>query len=108
KDVKMYGLTMALAGEDPEHEYSETRRSLLQEEIAAVQQILDQCLDCHGLRINIKVAAGKSGYELAKFSRNVAADLLITASPRRNLNLFDRMFPHDLEYILADLPTNLL
>ncbi len=108
KEVKMYGLTMALAGEDPEHEYSETRRSLLQEEIASVQSVLDRCPDCKGLRINIKVAAGKSGYELAKFARNVEADLLITESPRRNLNFFDRMFPHDLEYILADLPTNLL
>lgn len=108
KEVKMYGLTMALAGEDPEHEYSETRRSLVQDEIAAVQHVVDRCPDCRGLRINIKVAAGKSGYELAKFARSVEADLLITESPRRTLNIFDRMFTHDLEYILADLPTNLL
>ena len=108
KEVKMYGLTMALAGEDPEHEYSETRRSLVQDEIATVQQLVDRCPDCKGLRINIKIAAGKSGYELAKFARNADADLLITEAPRRTLNIFDRMFTHDLEYILADLPTNLL
>lgn len=108
KEVKMYGLTMALAGEDPEHEYSETRRSLVQDEIAGVQQLVDRCPDCKGLRINIKIAAGKSGYELAKFARSAEADLLITEAPRRTLNIFDRMFTHDLEYILADLPTNLL
>jgi nucleotide-binding universal stress UspA family protein len=108
KEVKMYGLTMALAGEDPEHEYSETRRSLVQDEIASVQSVIDRCPDCKGLRLNIKIAAGKSGYELAKFARNAEADLLVTESPRRTLNIFDRMFTHDLEYILADLPTNLL
>ena len=108
KEVKMYGLTMALAGEDPEHEYSETRRSLVQDEIAAVQSVVDRCPQCKGLRINIKIAAGKSGYELAKFARSAEADLLITESPQRTLNIFDRMFTHDLEYILADLPTNLL
>ena len=108
KEVKMYGLTMALAGEDPEHEYSETRRSLVHDEIASVQNVIDRCPECKGLKINIKIAAGKSGYELAKFARNIEADLLITESPRRTLNIFDRMFTHDLEYILADLPTNLL
>lgn len=108
KEVKMYGLTMALAGEDPEHEYSVTRRTLVQEEIQAVQQVLNRCPACEGLRINIKIAAGKSGYELAKFARSVEADLLVTEAPQRTLNIFDRMFTHDLEYILADLPTNLL
>lgn len=108
KEVKMYGLTMALAGEDPEHEYSETRRSLVQNEIQAVQRVIDSCPECVGQRINIKIAAGKSGYELVKFARGSEADLLVTESPRRSLNIFDRMFPHELEYILADMPTNLL
>jgi nucleotide-binding universal stress UspA family protein len=107
KEIKMYGLTMALAGEDPEHEYSETRRTIVQEEIAEVQKVIDRS-NCGDLKINIKIAAGKSGYELGKFAQNAEADLLITEAPRRALNIFDRMFPHDLEYILADLPCNLL
>ncbi|WP_224999272.1 universal stress protein [Cesiribacter sp. SM1] len=108
KEIKMYGLTMALAGEDPEHEYSEARRTLVQDEISTVQHVINRCPECKGLRINIKIAAGKSGYELAKFARNAEADLLVMEAPKRSLNIFDRIFPHDLEYILADLPTNLL
>ncbi|AHM61809.1 universal stress protein UspA-like protein [Flammeovirgaceae bacterium 311] len=108
KELKMYGLTMALAGEDPEHEYSEARRSLVQEEIATVQEVINRCPECRGLRINIKIAAGKSGYELAKFARSAEADLLVMEAPKHSMNIFDRIFPHDLEYILADLPTNLL
>jgi nucleotide-binding universal stress UspA family protein len=108
KELKMYGLTMALAGEDPEHEYSETRRNLLQDEINSVQRVISRCSECDGLRLNVKITAGKSGYELAKFARQSKADLLVTEAPAGRLNFFDRMFPHDLEYILADLPCNLL
>lgn len=107
KEIKMYGLTMALAGEDPEHEYSETRRNILQENIEEVKKVMKQC-PCEGLKINIKILAGKSGFEIAKFTRNHHADLLILEAPKRELNFLDRMFPNDLEYILADLPSNLL
>ena len=107
KEIKMYGFTMALAGEDNEHEYSETRRKIVQEEVKEVQRLLASC-PCEGLKINIKIVTGKSGFELSKFTRNASADLLIVDAPKRDLNIFDRMFPNDLEYILADLPSNLL
>lgn len=107
KELKMYGFTMALAGEDPEHEYAETRRRLVQEEIESVKELM-ACCSCEGLKINIKIVAGQYGAELARFSRQSKADLLIVAAPGRDLNILDRVFPHDLEHILADLPSNLL
>lgn len=107
KELKMYGFTMALAGEDPEHEYAETRRRLVQEEVQSVEELMS-CCSCEGLKINIKIVAGQYGAELARFSRQVKADLLIVAAPGRHLNILDRVFPHDLEHILANLPCNLL
>jgi hypothetical protein len=35
------------------------------------------------------------------------ADLLVMNAPSK-LTLWDRLFPHDLEYILSDLPTDVL
>lgn len=107
KELKMYGFTMALAGEDPEHTYAETRRNLVQEEIDKVKELMS-CCSCEGLKINIKIVAGQYGAELVRFSRQSKADLLVVAAPGRDLNILDRMFPHDLEHILADLPCNLL
>jgi nucleotide-binding universal stress UspA family protein len=52
--------------------------------------------------------AGKSGFELAKFAQRKHADLLVVGASPRRFSLFDRVFPHDLEYIFADMPCNLL
>jgi nucleotide-binding universal stress UspA family protein len=52
--------------------------------------------------------SGKSGFELPKFAVKKSANLLVLGAPPRRSSFFDRLFPHDLEYILADLPCNLL
>lgn len=105
--IKMYGLAMAMAAEASEEEYVETRKHLVQDEVEKVEEIL-KGMDTEGLKINIKVTAGKSGYELAKFALKADADLLIAGAPANRLGLMDRVFPHDLEYVFADMPCNIL
>ncbi len=105
-EIKLYGLQMASAGEGPEEDVASIRRKLVQEEIHYVQQILDR-LDQSGLKINIKVTAGKWAVELARFAQSIEADVLIMGD-RKVHTLFDRLFPHDLEEILMELPCNLL
>jgi nucleotide-binding universal stress UspA family protein len=51
---------------------------------------------------------GKPGYTIAHYAKAKRADLLVVNSPDTKLGLLDRIFKHDLEYILADLPTDLL
>jgi nucleotide-binding universal stress UspA family protein len=60
------------------------------------------------VKINIKMLSGKSGFELCKFVERKQAGLLVVGAPPRRFSLFDRIFPHDLEYVFADLPCNLL
>ncbi len=105
-EIKLYGLQMATAGEGTEEEVAQTRRKLIQEEINYVQQILDK-MDQSGLRINIKVTSGKWAVELARYCEFIDADLLIMGD-RRDYTFIDRIFPHDLEEILTELPCNLL
>ena len=50
---------------------------------------------------------GRRGYSIGHFARVKRADLLIMNAPNK-LTLLDRLFPHDLEYILSDLPTDVL
>lgn len=105
-EIKLYGLQMATAGEGNEEDISITRRRLVQEEIQYVQEILNK-LDQSGLKINIKVTAGKWAVELSKFAQSIDADVLIMGD-RRVHTFLDRLFPHDLEEILMELPCNLL
>ncbi|GAB2476518.1 universal stress protein [Algoriphagus taiwanensis] len=105
-EIKMYGLVMGTASEDSEDEVSGTRRKLVQDEIDYVEENL-KGLDLGELKINIKVTGGRWATELARYCEKINADLLVMGDDRK-LNFFDRLFPHDLEDLLGNLPCNLL
>ena len=108
REVRMLGLAMAVAGEEcNENEYGKTRRKVVKEELDNINKLLGN-LDTKDLSINVKVISGKPEYEISKFSKKVKSDLLVLSAPDHKLNLIDRIFPHDMEYLLADLPSNLL
>ncbi len=107
RELKMYGLTLSAMDQNTEEEYDQQRHQLLQEEIDKVEEIL--CRVPHSeVKVNIKVISGKSGFELARFAEKKHADLLVVGAPERRFRFFDRLFRHDLEYIFADMPCNLL
>jgi nucleotide-binding universal stress UspA family protein len=107
REIKLYGLTMSSAEQSTEEEYNQLRNNLVQEEVDNVHVLLSRTPH-HGLKVNIKILSGKSGFEIAEFSRTKQADLLVVSAPPSRLSLLDRLFPHDLEFIFADLPCNLL
>jgi nucleotide-binding universal stress UspA family protein len=108
KGIKLFGLSMALAGEEETvKEQEEKRRDTLVQEIEEINKILEK-IDTQGLQVSVKVASGKPGFELRKFTKRVHADLLIVKSPSHQLGFLDRIFPHYLELIMEDLPSNLL
>lgn len=107
REIKMLGLTMAANEHLPEDEYNHSLQQLIREETQEVEKMLHR-IPHPGLRVNIKVLSGKSGYELGKFTERKQADLLIVGAPPRRMAFLDRLFPHDLEYLFADLPTNLM
>lgn len=51
---------------------------------------------------------GKPGHCVSSFARQNGMDLLVLNSPDTELGLMDKVFPHDLEYALGNLPCNLL
>ncbi|MGE0770831.1 MAG: universal stress protein [Cyclobacteriaceae bacterium] len=107
RELKLLGLTMSAANEYTEDEYNRARQQLVQSEIDEVKEML-KGIPHEGLHINVKVISGKSGFELSRFTRRKKAELLVVGAPTRKFFWLDRVFPHDLEYIFADLPCNLL
>ena len=60
-----------------------------------------------GMQVKNQSIFGKTGYSIGHYAKVVRADLLVMNEPKRS-NLIDRIFPHDMEYILSELPTNVL
>lgn len=83
------------------------KRNLTEEVEETLQSVIDKC-DVGDVKVTDKIVKGKPGYAISKFARDKKADLLVINSPDTQLNLLDRIFAHDIEYILADLPCNLL
>lgn len=107
REIKLYGLTMSAAEQRSEDEYAQLRNDLVSTEIDNVQVMLNK-IPHEGLKVNIKILSGKSGFELSQFATRKNADLLVMGAPPRKFSFFDRVFPHDQEYIFADLPCSLL
>ena len=50
---------------------------------------------------------GTRGYSIGHYAEVVRADLLVMNAPTK-LSFWDRFFPHDIEHILSELPTDVL
>ena len=107
REIKMYGLSMSASDQCSEAEYEGLRQGLVGDQIAAVEKVFEH-IPHEGLKLNIKLVAGKGGFELSQFAQKKQADLLIVGGSPRKFSLLDRVFPNDLEYLFADLPCNLL
>ena len=107
RELKLLGLTLTAKEQLTEQEYNEYKQNLMRDEINSVEKMLST-IPHEKIKINIKMLSGKSGFELCKFVERKHAELLVVGAPPRRFSLFDRIFPHDLEYVFADLPCNLL
>jgi nucleotide-binding universal stress UspA family protein len=107
RELKLLGLALTASEQSTEQEYSEYKQGLMRDEINSVEKILAS-IPHENIKINIKMLSGKSGFELCKFVGRKQAGLLVVGAPQRRLSFFDRIFPHDLEYVFGELPCNLL
>ena len=60
-----------------------------------------------GIKIKSQPIFGKRGYSIGHYAQVARADLLVMNAPRK-MNFWDRLFPHDIEHILTELPTDVL
>jgi nucleotide-binding universal stress UspA family protein len=60
------------------------------------------------LRVSHKCIYGKAGYTIGHYASANRADLLVMNSPDSKLGIMDRVFTHDLEHVLSDLPCCLM
>ena len=71
-----------------------------------VEKIL-QDIDYKDITLKMQSIFGRRGYSIGHYAKVKRADLLIMNAPKK-MGVLDRIFPHDIEYILSELPTDLL
>lgn len=57
--------------------------------------------------IKLQPIFGKKGYSIGHYAQVSRADLLVMNAPSK-MTFWDRLFPHDIEHILTELPTDVL
>lgn len=59
------------------------------------------------IAIKLQPIFGKKGYSIGHYAQISRADLLVMNAPTK-MTFWDRLFPHDIEHILTELPTDVL
>lgn len=85
------------------------KEKIKRQEESRVQTILSHIPDKYkeGRNIATQAIFGKRGYSIGHYAQVVRADLLIMNAPEKT-GFFDRLFPHDIEHILTELPNDVL
>ncbi len=64
--------------------------------------------DCtKDIPVKLQPIFGKQGYSIGHYAQISRADLLVMNAPSK-MTFWDRLFPHDIEHILTELPTDVL
>jgi len=107
REIQVPGLAMAVQDSGSTSETENARQTWKTEEEAKLKMLTHE-LNLKGVPIKTVSLYGKQGWEANKFVQQINGDILVVPGPKRKLNLVDRVFQHDLEFILKQLPCSLL
>lgn len=101
------GLAMAMAYDSTAKQSSLVKEQLSSEEAKQLHELVCLCGPCE-IKVSEEIVTGRPGYAIRQYADQTNADLLVINSPDAKYGIIDRIFTHDMEYILANLPCNLL
>lgn len=90
-----------------EEEAQKLKEDLQDGDILGIKNILKN-VNTFGVKIEMQYISGKPGYAINTYTRENNFDLLVVNSPDEKLNILDRIFTNDFEYLLENLPSNML
>lgn len=101
------GLAMAISESNSAPEVTKIKKELSDTDNLKLQALVSKC-DSQNIKIKEKAIKGKPGFAIRQYAEIEKANVLVINSPDMHLTFLDRLFTHDIEYILAELPCNLL
>jgi len=107
-EINQLGLAMTMASDSTALQASKMRKEFSEEEMNKVHDMVTNVSEREGVQISEKLIKGKPGFAIRQYAETKKADLLVINSPDQTYGIIDRIFTHDMEYILEDLPCNVL
>lgn len=89
-------------------EITKVRKQAVIEESDRIMSLVKQIPEHKNLQIRNQPIFGQAGYTIAHFAQSQRADLLVLNASEARASVLSRFFVKGLEYILSDMPTNLL
>lgn len=84
------------------------RPSLTEQAHQRVSKLVEEADPWADIKVHQQCIFGKPGYTIGHYAEAKKADLLVLNSPDKKTGILDRFFPHGIESILSDMPTNVL
>lgn len=106
-EVDVPAMAMSISEDVADYELELLRKSMAAEVQVRQRQLRDK-LEAHASSLQFVSVSGRSGHSIGQFARTEQVDLLVVNSPDHSLSIFDRIFIHDIEHLLSELPCNLL
>jgi nucleotide-binding universal stress UspA family protein len=101
------GVAMAMAYDSTANQNTLVKELLSSQEANQLHALVSRCGPCE-IKVSEKIIIGRPGYAIRQYAEKEGADLLVINSPDAKYGLIDRIFTHDMEFILENLPCNLL
>ncbi len=101
------GVAMAMAYDSTANQTTLVKERLSSQEAKQLHELVCLCGPCE-INVSEEIVTGRPGYAIRQYAEQANADLLVINSPDAKYGLIDRIFTHDMEYILENLPCNLL
>ena len=107
-ETQQSGIAMTVANETTAGEAIKLKKEITQGEVDKVHEMVVEISKKENIEIAEKQLKGKPGFAARQYAENKKADLLVINSPDVHYGIIDRIFTHDMEYILEELPCNIL
>ena len=101
------GVAMAMAYDSTATQTTLVKERLSSQEAKQLHELVSLCGPCE-IKVSEEIVTGRPGYAIRQYAEQANADLLVINSPDAKYGLIDRIFTHGMEYILENLPCNLL
>ena len=107
REIDQTSLAMAMSGDSTTEERERIKAQMMLEAEEKLRQLTaGRATDTP--TVERVVLSGRPGFTLRKHAEESRADLLTIHSPDEEYRLMDRIFTHDLEHILEQLPCDVL